>query len=101
MNIEIKRSTVTLARDSLLAVRDGAGTRIVCRSGSLWITQEGDVRDAIIGPADVFTIRKSGLTIVTALQSSSLTLTGPDAQGTGEAQSLRAPGLDAESVTCG
>lgn len=101
MQIEINRSTVTLARDGLLALRDGAGTRIVCHSGSLWITQEGDVKDAIIGPADVLTVRKSGLTIVTALQSSSLTLTGPFAQGTGEAQSHRALVLDAESVTCG
>jgi hypothetical protein len=101
MHIEINRSTVTLARDGLLAVRDGAGTRIVCHSGRLWITQEGDVKDAIIGPFDVFTVRKSGLTIVTALQSSSLTLTEPDAQETGEAQSRRDLRLDAESVTCG
>ncbi|MBI3526721.1 MAG: DUF2917 domain-containing protein [Betaproteobacteria bacterium] len=98
MQIEITRSTVTLARDGLLAVRDGAGTRIVCRSGNLWITQEGDLKDAIIGPADAFTIRKSGLTIVTALQSSSLTLIGPDAQDRSEAR--RALGLDTESIAC-
>ena len=98
MQIEITRSTVTLARDGLLSVRDGVGTRIVCRSGSLWITQEGDVKDAVIGPADAFTIRKPGLTIVTALQSSSLTLVGPDAQGM--AQRHRGLGLDTESAAC-
>ena len=100
MQIEITRSTVTLAHDDLLAVRDGVGTRIVCRSGNLWITQEGDVKDAIIGPTDAFTIRKPGLTIVTALQSSSLTLIGPDAQGTGEPQRHRGLGLDTESIAC-
>lgn len=101
MHIETIRSTVTLARDSLLAVRDGAGTRIICRSGSLWITQEGEIKDTIVGPTDSFTLRKSGLTLVTALQSSSLTLMGPDAQDRGvQVQPHRAVGLDTESVAC-
>ncbi len=101
MHIEITRSTVTLARHSLLAVRDGAGTRIICRSGSLWITQEGDIKDTIVGPTDCFTLRKSGLTLVTALQSSSLTLMEPDVQDRSiPAQPHRALGLDTESVAC-
>ncbi len=98
MQIETTRSIVTLARDGLLGVRDGAGTRIVCCSGSLWVTQEGDVRDAIMGPKDAFTIRKSGLTIITALQSSSLTLIGPGAHRSSEAR--RELGLQAEPVAC-
>ena len=100
MQIEITRSTFTLAPSGLLAVRDGAGTRILCRSGNLWITQEGDSKDTIIGPADAFTIRKSGLTIVTALQTATLTLIGPDAQGTGEALPRPAPGLDTGALAC-
>ena len=98
MQIEATRSIVTLARDGLLGVRDGAGTRIVCCSGSLWITQEGDVKDAIIGPNDAFTIRKAGLTIITALQSSSLTLIGPDAHPSSEAR--RELDLYSEPVAC-
>jgi hypothetical protein len=101
MHIEISRSTITLARDSLLAVRDGTGIRIICRSGSLWITQEGDITDTIVGPTDSFTLRKPGLTLVTALQSSSLTLMGPEAQERGvPAPPRRALGLDTESVAC-
>jgi hypothetical protein len=96
MQIEITCSTFTLAPAGLLAVQDGIGTRIVCRSGSLWVTQEGDVKDSIVGPASVLTIRKPGRTVITALESSSLTLIEPNAQD----QPRRTPRLVTESVAC-
>ena len=48
MQIEINRSTLSLANEGLVAIRDGQGTRIVCHTGSLWITQECDLKDAVI-----------------------------------------------------
>ncbi len=78
MQIEITCSTFTLAPAGLLTVQDGIGARIVVRSGSLWVTQEGDVKDTIVGSGDVLTIRKPGRTVITALESSSLTLLEPD-----------------------
>ena len=39
MQIDISSSTITLAPGGLLAVQDGAGTRVLCRSGILWVTQ--------------------------------------------------------------
>jgi hypothetical protein len=74
MQIEFGRSTLSLARDGLLALRDALGTRILCHEGAIWVTQEGDIRDIIIGPGDAFTIRAPGLTVVTAVQPSKLTL---------------------------
>jgi len=101
MQIEITCSTFTLAPAGVLAVENGIGTRIVCRSGNLWITQEGDVRDTIIGPADVLTIRKPGRTVITALDASSLTLMEPDTRDAGlTVRPRRAARLIAESVTC-
>jgi hypothetical protein len=101
MQIEITCSTFTLAPAGLLTVQDGIGTRIVCRSGYLWITQQGDVKDSIVGPNDVLTIRKSGRTVISALESSSLTLIEPD---TDEANAgvlpRRAPRLVTASVAC-
>lgn len=78
MQIEITRSTFTLAPAGLLAVQDGAGSRIVVRSGVLWITQEGDVKDTIVGPGEELTIRKSGRTVITALEATCLTLIEPE-----------------------
>ena len=78
MQIEINRSTLSLAREGLVAIRDGQGTRIVCHSGSLWITQECDVTDAVITAGESFTVRNPGLTLLTALSASKLTVIEPE-----------------------
>ena len=79
MQIEIDRSALNLAPEGLVAIRDGQGTRIVCHSGSLWITQECDVKDAVITAGESFTVRNPGLTLLTALNASELTIIEPSA----------------------
>ena len=79
MQIEINHSNVCLAREGLVAIRDTQGTRIVCNAGSLWITQEGDLKDTVIAAGASFTVRNPGLTVVTALSDSELTIIGPGA----------------------
>jgi hypothetical protein len=79
MQIEINRSTLSLAREGLVAIRDGQGTRIVCHAGSLWITQECDVKDAVITAGESFTVRNRGLTLLTALSAAELTIIEPHA----------------------
>ena len=79
MQIEINRSTLSLARDGLVAIRDGQGTRVVCRAGSLWITQECDVKDAVITAGESFTLSHPGLTLVSALSATELTIIEPRA----------------------
>jgi len=79
MQIEITRSTLSLARDGLVAIRDGQGIRVVCRAGSLWITQECDVKDAVITAGESFTLSHPGLTLVTALSAAELTIIEPRA----------------------
>ena len=78
MQIEINRSTLALAREGLVAIRDGQGTRIVCHTGSLWITQECDLKDAVIAAGESFTVRSPGLTLLTALSASELTVIEPE-----------------------
>jgi len=77
MQIEIDRSILSLAREGLLAIRDGQGTRIVCHAGNLWITQECDLKDAVIAAGESFTVRNPGLTLVTALSAAELTVIAP------------------------
>ena len=79
MQIEINRSTLSLARDGLVAIRDGQGIRVVCRAGSLWITQECDVKDAVITAGESFTLSHPGLTLVSALSAAELTIIEPRA----------------------
>ena len=102
MQIDISSSTITLAPAGLLAVQDGAGTRVLCRSGTLWVTQEGEVRDSILSAGEILTIRKPGRTVISALEAASLALFGPGVPEVSvQRQKLRAPRLIAESVACG
>ncbi len=78
MQIEISSSTLTLSSSSVLAVQDGTGTRILCRTGSLWVTQEGEVKDSVVRPGEVLTIRRPGRTVISALETSTLMLIGPE-----------------------
>lgn len=46
---------------------DGArGTTLRVTRGTLWITQERDVRDIVLSAGDTFTIDRGGLTVVEA-----------------------------------
>lgn len=50
------------------------GVRIVCCEGQLWITQCGDSRDHILHSGGSLIVRSKGRVIVTASQSSRITL---------------------------
>lgn len=50
------------------------GQRIECRTGQLWITQDGDSRDVILGSDESFTLDRSGRTLVSALEDASFVL---------------------------
>lgn len=75
MNIELENSTIALARDGLIALRDAEGTRVTCLSGALWITEDQEVGDIILEAGESATLRRRGLTLLMALQPASLRLT--------------------------
>jgi hypothetical protein len=74
MNVELLPSDLVLARDGMVAVRDARGTRITCLTGALWITQDNYANDFIIGPGESHTVDYAGLTLVSALEPSTLSL---------------------------
>lgn len=49
---------------------DHNGVRIRCRSGKVWITQEGDSRDYILGTGQQVELAQRGRVAVTALMES-------------------------------
>ena len=77
MNIALDSSILHLERDGLIAVRDGRGTRVTCMSGTLWITQDHDAHDNLIGSGETLVIDYAGLTLLTALEPTDLQLTEP------------------------
>jgi Protein of unknown function (DUF2917) len=65
----LKETTeVQMPRNSFLRVEgDSRGIKILCRSGSCWITQERDLKGYLLGNKGDFTINRDGLVVVQAL----------------------------------
>ena len=63
-----------LMRRQTFNMRTRKGQRIECRTGQLWITQDGDSRDVILGSDESFTLDRSGHTLVSALEDASFVL---------------------------
>ena len=63
-----------LQRRQVFSLNTRKGQRIECRTGQLWITQDGDLRDVVIGPNQSFTLDLSGHTLVSALEDASFVL---------------------------
>lgn len=78
MNIALNASTLSLGRDGVVAVRDGRGTRVRCLTGALWITEDHCTSDTILLPGDTATLRQPGLTLIMALEQSTLRLSEPE-----------------------
>ena len=74
MNIDLDTSTLTLARDGLIALRDAQGTRVTCLTGALWITEDREHGDIVLEAGETVTLQRPGLTLVMALQPAELRL---------------------------
>ena len=74
MNIKFDRAGVKLEVDRFLRLQQGQGPRIECRSGSLWVTQDHDTRDYIVGPGEALELEHDGDAIIFALLQSELVL---------------------------
>lgn len=63
---------IDLAIAQTARLRDAAGVIVCCISGEVWITQEGDAGDIILGASKQFTITKNGLVLLEALADAKL-----------------------------
>lgn len=74
MKIRIEPGSICLARHQTLEIEQPLGFRIVCRSGSVWITQDGDPRDIIVGSGDTFDFDRPGVAIVNAFRPATVSV---------------------------
>ena len=77
MDINLNHADIRLDVGQTLQVCDGVGTRIACHDGSVWITQESDLRDVLLDAGEVFTLDRAGMAVVQAMESASIGLDEP------------------------
>ena len=75
MNVQAKAPVVSLAAGEVLTLDDAQGTRILARLGTLWVTEEGEGRDHIVGPGDSIVVARAGRTVIQALKAAWVSLT--------------------------
>jgi Protein of unknown function (DUF2917) len=66
-----------LEQEGLLRVQRGNGLHIFVRSGSVWITQEGDTRDVVLEAGESFRLDRDGLALINAFSPAHVTVSGP------------------------
>ena len=67
MRIELKTGAVQLSPNQTLRVVDGAGRTVCAVEGSVWITEENQVRDIVLKPGTCYRLRERGLALVNSL----------------------------------
>ena len=68
MTLNLERPMIALEAGQLLTLDDAAGTRIVARLGTVWVTEEGNPEDHIVGPGETLLIGRDGRTLLQAMQ---------------------------------
>jgi hypothetical protein len=74
MNTATHHLDLSLEPKTLFNVSDAAGVQILCRSGSLWVTLDGDPRDIVLDAGDHFTATEDRRALIYALGPASLSL---------------------------
>lgn len=73
-NALLADTPIDLPHRAMLTLPDAAAVQIACRSGSLWITLDGDLRDFIVEAGERFVADTHRQAIVYALQPAQLQL---------------------------
>lgn len=68
MTLNLESPVLALEAGQVLTLDDAAGTRIVARLGTVWVTEEGDPEDHIVATGETRVVGRGGRTLLQALQ---------------------------------
>ena len=74
MNIELSSGAVRLGRGQTLKVRDGAGSTLCAREGTIWITEQNSRKDVVLEAGQCYRLERGGMTVVQAFADASVSL---------------------------
>lgn len=72
MMLELDSPRIPLRARGLARLPDAASSRIVCESGSVWITLDGDPRDIVLLPGESFRVDRRAGVLMYALEDTCL-----------------------------
>src|SRR5437763_15472830 len=74
--MEVKSQAPALAPSTgqVVTLDDALGVRIQARAGTVWVTEESDPNDHVVGPGEVLVVARQGRTVIQALQPSWIAL---------------------------
>jgi DUF2917 family protein len=70
----------SLDKSGTVVFNDVQDLEVELVSGSLWITQDGDIEDYVLGPGQRLRVRRQGATVLHALKESSIQVTYREAR---------------------
>jgi hypothetical protein len=80
MHLNLRKPVIALQAGEVLALDDAQGTRILARAGTVWVTEEGEMRDHVVDAGDALVVARPGRTVVQALKPAWISLAdGPGA----------------------
>lgn len=77
MALQKNPGAVELRKRQSLLLPDVRGTTLRVTRGMVWITQQNDTRDVVLGAGETWTVERDGLTIVEAQTDSAISAAGP------------------------
>lgn len=97
MHIDLKLAATLLKRGQLQRLPDARARQVLCLSGTLWLTQEGDTRDIVLEAGDEARIERDGLTILSAMSDTSFVVSQDRAALDGLLRARAAPATHAST----
>ena len=68
MELNTRKPLLALELGQVVTLDGAAGHRICARTGTVWVTEEGNRKDFIVGPGEVLVLKGDGRTVLQALQ---------------------------------
>jgi hypothetical protein len=68
---------IALDRPCIVRIEDGRGCRVHVRRGLVWLTRHRCTEDSFLGPGERVRLDRNGLTLISALRPSLLTIVSP------------------------
>jgi len=70
MNQDLLNGARTLGKGQVRHLHAESGRRVEVLSGALWITQDGDLRDIVLGDGEAFDFERAGDALLSAFDDS-------------------------------